>query len=108
MDDLQSAYAELMTKLHGLLTKSLQQNLSSLLEFGLSSTTARSQWTSTGFDPYGVLGLEKKATDEEIKKRFRQLARILHPDTAACPGTEFLFSLVNLSYHLIAKERGWF
>ena len=35
-----------------------------------------------GFDPYRVLGLEKTATDEEVKKRYRELLIKLHPDTA--------------------------
>ena len=61
----------------------------------------------TGFDPYMILGLNKDCSDDEVKRRFRDLARILHPDTSGCRGTEFLFLLVNLSYEHIAKERRW-
>jgi len=60
-----------------------------------------------GFDSYMVLGLEKDCSDDEVKRRFRELARILHPDTSRCQGTEFLFMLVNLSFEQIAKERRW-
>jgi len=61
----------------------------------------------TGFDSYMVLGLAKDSSDDEVKRRFRELARILHPDTSRYQGTEFLFMLVNLSYEQIGKERGW-
>ena len=35
-------------------------------------------------DPYQVLGLERGASDEEVKKAYRRLAKKYHPD--ANPG----------------------
>lgn len=60
-----------------------------------------------GFDPYRVLGLDKSASNEEIKKRYRELLHKLHPDTSGTPGTEFLLQMVMGSFELIKRERGW-
>jgi len=60
-----------------------------------------------GINPYQLLGLEKTVTDEEVKKRYRNLLRLLHPDTAVTEGTEHLCQKITEAYRQIAKERGW-
>ena len=60
-----------------------------------------------GFDPYRILGLEKSASDEEVKKRYRILVHRLHPDTAGFEGTTFLLQMVLVAYNTIETERGW-
>ncbi len=40
-------------------------------------------------DPYKVLGVEKNASDEEIKKAYRRLVNIYHPDKVSHMGKEF-------------------
>lgn len=60
----------------------------------------------SGFDPYRILGLEKTASDEEVKKRYRERLRQFHPDTAG-PGMEFHLQAVMAAYELIKRKRGW-
>jgi DnaJ-class molecular chaperone len=60
-----------------------------------------------GFDPYEVLRLDRDASDEEVKKRYRELLHKLHPDTAGVEGTEFLVRVVVMAYEVIKRERGW-
>lgn len=57
------------------------------------------------FDPYRVLGLEHAATDAEVKTRYRELLKNLHPDTSTIGGTDFLLQVVIAAYQKIAEER---
>jgi len=61
----------------------------------------------TTFNPYSILGLDKSASEEEVKKRYRELLRKLHPDTAGVEGTAFLLQMVLAAYEMIKQERGW-
>ncbi len=61
----------------------------------------------TAFDPYRILGLEPSASEAEVKRRYRQLLRKLHPDTAGVAGTAFLLQMVLTAYEMIKQERGW-
>ena len=58
-------------------------------------------------DPYMILGLDRKATDEEVKKRCRALLFKLHPDTCGIEGTNFLVQMILTAYKTIERERGW-
>jgi DnaJ-domain-containing protein 1 len=60
-----------------------------------------------GVDPYRVLGLERSASDEEVKKRYRELVHVLHPDKSGTPGTVTFFQMVQAAFQSISKERGW-
>ena len=58
-------------------------------------------------DPYLVLGLDKSASDEEVRTRYRELVKKLHPDTSGVKGTAYFFNMVLVAYQMIKAERGW-
>jgi molecular chaperone DnaJ len=65
--------------------------------------------TSMPRDPYEVLGIERDATEQQIKKAFRQLARELHPDVNAHdPQAEEKFKEAAEAYEILsdAERRG--
>ena len=62
---------------------------------------------SAGIDAYRVLGLDKSASDEQVKTRYRELVRKLHPDTSGTEGTSFFFQMVLAAYQVIKAERRW-
>ena len=61
------------------------------------------------FDPYSVLGVSRDASDEEIKKAYRRLSRMYHPDANINnpnkAQAEEKFKEVQQAYDQIMKER---
>jgi DnaJ like chaperone protein len=61
---------------------------------------------------YKVLGIEADATDEEIKKAYRQMAIKFHPDKVSSMGEEFQkgakekFQKIQEAYDAIKRQRG--
>jgi len=53
-------------------------------------------------DPYKTLGVDKKASDDEIKKAYRKLARKYHPDTNKDEGAEERFKEVQEAYSILS------
>ncbi|HEX2072277.1 MAG TPA: molecular chaperone DnaJ [Geodermatophilus sp.] len=52
-------------------------------------------------DYYAVLGLPRGASDSEIKKAYRRLARDLHPDVNPDPGAKERFQEVSRAYQAL-------
>src|SRR5437764_4029002 len=54
-------------------------------------------------DPYEVLGVERQASEQEVKKAFRSLARELHPDVNAHdPAAEEKFKEAAEAYEILS------
>ncbi len=61
-------------------------------------------------DYYAILGLERTASDGEIKRAYRRLAVAYHPDKNPNPEAENLFKEINEAYDVIGdptKKRGY-
>src|SRR6187397_3064308 len=58
---------------------------------------------TTDRDYYDVLGVPRAASDAEIKKAFRKLARELHPDVSQEPDAQARFRAVAEAYEVLSK-----
>jgi len=56
-------------------------------------------------DYYAVLGLKKDATDDQIKKAFRKLARQYHPDQNKAPEAEKRFKEVTEAHDVLSDPK---
>jgi DnaJ-class molecular chaperone len=62
---------------------------------------------NTNFDPYIVLGIDKDASAEDIKKAFKQKSKTVHPDHGGSPEE---FDILKRAYEIltdVSKRRMW-
>ncbi|KAM5568249.1 hypothetical protein ABKV19_016021 [Rosa sericea] len=55
-------------------------------------------------DWYGVLGLEPRADDEAVRKQYRKLALMLHPDKNKSVGADGAFKLLSEAWSLLSDK----
>ena len=79
----------------------------------MTSSAFSSDWLKRFSDPYAVLGVAVTADERRISKRYRQVAKQLHPDhqlNADDDATEFanqtLTRLVNPAYQRLKQDKG--
>lgn len=91
-----------MQKLSEFMSKETSGLMSELMsEMKVSMPTG----SSASFDSYQVLGLTKDCTDAELKTRYHDIMKTIHPDVTGGK-TTFLASMTNAAYSMICKQRG--
>ncbi|MCI6819446.1 MAG: DnaJ domain-containing protein, partial [Campylobacter sp.] len=54
---------------------------------------------------YETLGIAKGASNDEIKKAYRKLAKEYHPDINKSPEAEEKFKEINAAYEILSDEK---
>src|SRR5262245_21086889 len=57
------------------------------------------------FDPYAVLGLERDATDADVKARYRELIQKWHPDVSVHPDANEMTAEINGAYAILGDAK---
>ncbi|KAM8917417.1 dnaJ homolog subfamily C member 16 [Spinachia spinachia] len=56
------------------------------------------------YDPYKILGVSRSASQAEVKKAYKNLAKEWHPDKNKDPNAEDMFIKVSKSYEILSNE----
>ena len=56
-------------------------------------------------DLYDIIGVKKTATQKDIKKKFREKAKLLHPDKNSSPNAEAEFRELAEAYKVLSDPQ---
>ncbi|KAF8475039.1 hypothetical protein BDZ91DRAFT_649861 [Kalaharituber pfeilii] len=56
-------------------------------------------------DYYAILDIEKTVTEGEIKKAYRRLALVMHPDKNGAPGADEAFKMVSRAFQVLSDPQ---
>nr|XP_043638619.1 uncharacterized protein LOC122609739 [Erigeron canadensis] len=79
-------------------------NISQLLAVCDVHCSAQKKINGSVVDFYGILKLESFADDATIKKQYRKLALVLHPDKNQFPGAEAAFKLIGEANMILSDK----
>lgn len=89
------------------------KEIAGYLRIGNSSfESVKAMFIKNADNAYKILEIEKSATDDDVKKAYRTMAKKYHPDRvnteneAIKKGAEEKFKEVQIAYETIQKERG--
>jgi len=91
------------------------QNIASIFEMSSAKyQQVKALYIKQNDHNYKILGVERNASDDDVKKAYRKLVREYHPDKMQAKGVpeDFMkiahekMSEINLAYDEICKERG--
>lgn len=57
------------------------------------------------FNPYRILGVERDASEDEVRRAYRELARQVHPDLNKSEEAEDLFKVLDLAYSILSDRQ---
>jgi curved DNA-binding protein CbpA len=79
----------------------------------MSYSALPSEWTKKFTDPYATLGVPVATDDRRVLRRYREIAKLLHPDRYALTegeekelATQLFARLVNPAYEQLKQEKG--
>ena len=87
------------------LRKKSEKNVISPRENSFAKIANFNKRRKMGRDFYQILGVQRGASEDEIKKAYRKMALKYHPDKNKSPGAEEKFKEIALAYEVLKDKK---